>query len=93
MTTASVECLLCTKRYTAKEIDKGAYCLETMVCLKCYLAMQRRPAVQCCFGKPTIIQPNNKVSQSGYDPKSVECNRLCPDRIPCRRLQEKGSLI
>ena len=91
-----LECLLCFKRYTAKQINEGLYSLDTFICLACYVKMQRAPAQVRCFGKPTIIHIDKtgqaKQRQQGYNPKAIECRKVCPDRRVCRRIQETGSL-
>jgi len=80
-----LECLKCTKRYSAKSIQRGEYRLETFLCSNCYAQMQQQPYSACCFGKPSYtVTPENPQRQYGYNPKAIECKQLCPDRQVCK---------
>ena len=80
--TPQLECLLCQRRYSFAEIKAGNYFLETMICAYCYRERQRAPRASSCFGKPGRIRPR----QYGYNPRALECSRLCPDREVCGML-------
>lgn len=84
-----LECILCRKRYSLDDILKGAYRLETMVCSFCYASLQKQPYDISCFGKPTVILPNNQ-KLLGYSPKAPECQRFCPDRKVCALVMDPG---
>ena len=80
-----LECLLCTLRYSDRDVLDGLYWIDTMVCSKCYTRMQRMPYEESCFGKPCVMR-DGKVVQYGYNRNAVECDSLCPDRRQCASL-------
>jgi hypothetical protein len=84
-TQKSLECLRCTERYSKKDILEGRYWLETLICSKCYMNMQRAPHSVSCFGKPSVMISDVKKIQ-GFDLEMIECRELCPDRKICEKI-------
>jgi len=84
-TQKSLECLRCMERYSKKDILEGRYWLETLICSKCYLSMQKAPHSISCFGKPSIAISETKKIQ-GFDLDMIECRELCPDRKICEKV-------
>lgn len=81
-----LECLLCERRYSRRDVVEGRYWTETLVCSLCYAKMQSKPHQLCCFGKPTMANFNSLKPLPGYSPKSRECRQLCPDRNVCAHI-------
>ena len=80
-----LECLLCFERYSAEDVARGDYQIETLICSRCYREMQLAPHSKSCFGKPTVIMPDGK-KLLGYDVASEDCSSNCPDRSVCCRI-------
>jgi hypothetical protein len=66
----------------------GLYWIESMVCSHCYARMQRQRYEVSCFGKPTQIDFRTGKKKLGFDPTCEECQRICPDRVPCAKVFE-----
>lgn len=78
-------CVECLERFTAQDVEDGNYFPKTMMCLRCYVALQRKPRGVSCFGKPQVILAYRTQPQLlGYNPRARECQGLCPDREVCR---------
>jgi hypothetical protein len=82
-----LECLLCRDRFTSDAVQKREYYLETQVCHKCYLKLQKTSSGISCFGKLP------KGRSPGYSTGNPACTALCADRKVCasfiKRIKEK----
>jgi len=78
-----LSCLLCKRRYSEEDVRHGLYWPQTYICSRCYGRMQAAPYEVSCFGKPTEVDMCTGRKRLGYDSRSLECNRLCPDRDIC----------
>ncbi len=89
MSKSILECVLCDRRFCPSDVESGEYCVETMICFHCYAEMQAKPHKRSCFGKPTSIfflHNGRKQRALGYNENAEECQNLCPDRVPCRKV-------
>jgi len=62
------------------------------MCWDCYVKMQCSPYGVCCFGKPTILNAEGKVTHYGYNPEDPYCKEVCPHRKHCINILKEGVL-
>ena len=80
---AILECVLCSSRFREADVRLLRYFPSTRVCASCYQRSQRAPYSTWCFGKPTVVGPNGRVLEYGYNEKARECREECTDREVC----------
>ena len=81
MAGATVECLLCSKRFTLEQILNDEFFVVTCICRECYAKLQSKPQTISCFGKSDC-----------YDSESLACSSLCPDITPCKQFIEESKM-
>jgi hypothetical protein len=74
-TSKIIPCVLCGSRFSEMDVHQGRFFASTGVCLDCYRAQVLQSTRVSCFGK--------KGKRTAFNKRSVECARLCPDRIIC----------
>lgn len=75
-----IPCIICNRVFPNHDVGVELL-ISTGVCLNCYGRGTRAPVSRWCFGKT-----------SEYDPESVECSGLCPDKKICKMVVE-GEII
>lgn len=75
-------CATCDQAFSAIDLALFRFDWETMTCHECQQARADDSARTSCFAKDGPL---------GYDPDSLECGKLCPDRKLCPAWKE-GSL-
>ena len=71
-----LECVLCSERYSIKEVKDGRYFPSTGVCMECYRNAKIGSKKSWCFGT--------------FDGQAVECKAECLDRRICRQVTNKS---
>lgn len=80
-----LECVRCSGQFPLSAIREGRYVVSTMTCLACYCELKDLPFNESCFGKPS--------DTGGYDPKDVNCQIHCRDRLICRSVAEGENIV
>jgi hypothetical protein len=75
-------CIICSKRFSVDDVEKGQYFASTFICRGCYEEMQKKSYSESCFGKATVQKKG--LVLYGYSKKSLVCSKICPDREPCK---------
>lgn len=66
-----LECVICAKRFSAKDVKDGKFFPSTQVCKECY--------------SQGVVENNDVWCFGDYRPKEFrECRIDCPDRRVCR---------
>ena len=71
-----LECVLCTERFSIKDVRESRYYPSTGVCHACYEKAAAGNKKVWCFGE--------------YDPSVSECRTECPDRRLCRSFANRS---
>ena len=81
-----MQCILCNKRFSEKDVEELRYFPEQGICFKDYYDGFKQDHRTWCFGKRNTVDPDTgKITRYGFDPqKSDDCKKLCPDRKVCR---------
>jgi hypothetical protein len=71
-----LECVLCSERFSVKDVKEGRYFPSTGVCLGCYDKAKSGNKKLWCFGQ--------------FDGQAIECKAECLDRRLCKQVTNRS---